>query len=79
MSKNNLTGKDLELIGFTKDKSKDGRFNTWESNTYGIQLWGGFVYIYENYKMFDREEQVFKGTVNSVKELKVLLNQVGYE
>ena len=72
-----ITSSDFEELGDKKFKDK---LKTWYNpKTYlGIQLWRD-VHIYSSVGMFDREEQIFRGSINNKEELKVILKMIGYE
>ncbi len=72
-----ITSSDLEELGYERFR---GKLKTWYNpKTYlGIQLWKD-IHIFSKVGMFDREEQIFRGSIKDKKELKVVLKMIGYE
>lgn len=73
-----LDQEDIESLGFEKSVVMIGSFINY-TEFVGIQLWQGEVVIYNKFGLFDRQEQVFKGTIKNKSELKVVLKMIGYD
>jgi hypothetical protein len=73
-----LDREDIESLGFEKSVVMIKSF-IHPTEFIGIQLWQGEVVIYTKFGMFDREEQVFKGTIKNKSELKKVLKMIGYD
>lgn len=71
--------RETEVLGFEKcSNSKEGKIGAWwrKEDYVGIQPWGEYFYIYRSYTMFDREELVFIGKIDSIDTLKYVLSIV---